>query len=124
LGVVIYAPLDVILDEHNVLQPDLMFVAQGRRSIIQRRGIFGAPDLVIEIASPGTERRDREQKKELYARFGVREYWLVDHTDRSIQVLALEGNAYVEHSLAVAKGHVTSRVLKGFKVKVSDVFLK
>jgi Uma2 family endonuclease len=124
LGEVFSAPFDVILAKGNVVQPDLLFVAESRLSIVQERGVFGAPDLVVEIISPGSIQRDRDEKKALYARFGVREYWLVDHDQQSVEVLALDEGKYVLHSSAtvVEREFVTSRVLKGLKVKASDVF--
>ena len=73
LGKVAFAPLDVVLDPHNTVQPDLIFVAKANEGIIQRRGIFGVPDLLVEVVSPSSQRRDRYQKKQLYARFGVKE---------------------------------------------------
>src|SRR4051794_33281526 len=66
LGRVLIAPFDVILDSENIVQPDLIFVAERNVSIIQRRGIFGVPDLLIEIISPFSVRTDRYEIKELY----------------------------------------------------------
>lgn len=78
LGEVYYAPLDVILADDNVLVPDLIFVSRARQESFSRRGLEGAPDLVVEILSPSTRARDQGQKRRIYARFGVRELWLVD----------------------------------------------
>ena len=75
LGDVFAAPLDVHLSDTNVLQPDILFVSNERSHIIGETNIHGAPDLVIEIASQSTEERDRGVKQELYALFGVLEYW-------------------------------------------------
>ena len=73
LGRLLVSPVDVVLDAENVVQPDLVFVATRNLGIIQRRAIFGSPDLVVELVSPSSVRRDRYTKMELYARFGVKE---------------------------------------------------
>src|SRR6185295_2269550 len=67
LGEVFYAPVDVVFDPENTVQPDLVFIAAAYTSIIQRRAIFGIPDLIIELISPSSVRRDRYEKKALYA---------------------------------------------------------
>jgi Uma2 family endonuclease len=77
LGWVFTAPLDVYLSEHNILQPDVLFVSGAREAILAEDGIRGAPDLVVEIVSESSARRDAIQKRRVYATAGVREYWLV-----------------------------------------------
>ncbi len=93
-GLVLCAPMDVVLSDHTVLQPDLLYIAKERRAIVQRR-IEGPPDLVIEILSPGTERRDRLAKLDLYARYGVSEYWIVDPTAELFEFLLNDEGRYV-----------------------------
>ena len=122
LGEVFIAPLDVIFDAANTAQPDVMFIAKANAGIVQERGIFGAPDLVVEIVSPGSIRRDRYEKQALYARFGVKEYWILDHKNRALEVLTLDGAQYRVHSSAEETGAVASKVLRGLKVKLSDLF--
>ncbi len=78
LGEIIAAPCDVKLDQHDIVQPDLLFIARERLHIIGDKYIDGAPDLLVEVLSPTTRRRDRTRKADLYARAGVREYWLAD----------------------------------------------
>lgn len=78
LGSVFYAPLDVVLSDENVVQPDILFISKERDNIIKEENIQGPPDLVVEIISPSTAERDRSLKKALYGKFGVREYWIVD----------------------------------------------
>jgi len=87
LGVVAIAPLDVILDPaaNLVVQPDVLFVAKERRPII-RNQVWGAPDLVVEVLSLGTERRDRLDKIALYRQYGVRECWLVDFVETALLI--------------------------------------
>lgn len=78
LGRVYHAPIDVILARTTVVQPDLTYIAKSREPIITERAIEGPPDLVIEILSSSSVRRDRGKKVTLYARFGIRHYWVVD----------------------------------------------
>lgn len=78
LGRVFLSPLDVYLDDVNVLQPDLVYVSKANEDLIEEDGIHGAPDLVIEIVSPSTAQLDKRSKRKVYARAGVKEMWLVD----------------------------------------------
>lgn len=78
LAQVINAPIDVIFDDLNVVQPDLVIVSTARASLITERAVEGAPDVLVEILSPSSIDRDRQLKLRLYERFGVREYWIVD----------------------------------------------
>jgi len=80
------SPIDVVLSDHTILQPDLIYVSKSRRGIVKRR-VEGAPDLVIEILSQPNSRRDRIDKLNLYAEFGVAEYWIVDPEGRSFDFL-------------------------------------
>jgi Uma2 family endonuclease len=93
-GRLFVAPLDVHLVDHSVVQPDLLYVSAARREILRER-VEGAPDLVVEILSPGTARRDRGQKLALYADSDVREYWIVDALERQIEFLGNEGGRFV-----------------------------
>ncbi len=94
LGVVYIAPFDVILEETSIVVPDLLFVAQDRVGIVTDRGVRGAPDLIVEILSPGTARRDRVEKAKLYARHGVGHYWLADPEARILEVYELTEGQY------------------------------
>jgi Uma2 family endonuclease len=82
------APFDVILAETTIVQPDIIFVPNDRLGIFSSRGAEGAPTLVIEILSPSTARIDRGTKLQLYARYGVPYYWIVDPGRRAIEVYA------------------------------------
>ncbi len=94
LGEVLQAPIDVILDETTIVQPDLVFVAKAQITIITSRAIEGSPQLMIEILSPATARRDRVTKATIYARFGIEHYWIVDPAAKQIEVYELAGGAY------------------------------
>ena len=99
LGLVLYAPLDVILSdrpgETTILQPDIIFLDRERLGLISHRAIEGPPTLAIEILSPSTAVIDRVRKRELYARYGVPNYWLVDLEARDIEACLLRAGRYV-----------------------------
>ncbi len=122
LGKVYHAPLDVVLDQHNVVQPDLLYVSRQRRGIITDPNIQGAPDLVVEIISPATADWDRGKKRALYARFGTRELWLVDPADRSIEVATLEDAKFRTTQVYHPGDTLASRLLPGFSLDVAGLF--
>ena len=94
LGSVFIAPLDVILSEHDIVEPDLIFVSRERASIITEKNIQGSPDLLVEIVSPSSVERDTRDKRNIYARCGVPFYWMVDTQQRSMIELQLVEGAY------------------------------
>lgn len=94
LAEVYNAPIDVVFDDHNVVQPDLAIVSSTRASMITARAIEGPPDVVVEILSPSTLDRDRLLKKRLYERFGVREYWVVDPQHGFVEAHRLGSSGY------------------------------
>jgi Uma2 family endonuclease len=85
-GVLLIAPMDVVLAVDNVLQPDLLYISNERHEIINERNVGGAPDLAVEVLSDGTRRKDEQVKRGVYERFGVVEYWIVEPTRESIKV--------------------------------------
>ena len=122
LGEVIDAPLDVYLSDEDVFQPDIAFISNERLDIIHPDGVHGAPDLVIEVLSPSTERRDLILKRERYEMFDVREYWLADTIGKTITVLRLR-NGVFEHIGAFTEGMtVETPLIPGLVVDVSEVF--
>ncbi|MBI4610413.1 MAG: Uma2 family endonuclease [Candidatus Rokubacteria bacterium] len=94
LGEVLFSPIDCILSDITIVQPDIVYLETGRLSAISARGIEGPPTLVIEILSPSTAQIDRGAKFQLYARHGVPYYWIVDLEARSIEAYSLSGGAY------------------------------
>ncbi|MCY2984413.1 MAG: Uma2 family endonuclease [Planctomycetota bacterium] len=96
LGVVINAPVDLQLGEHDIVQPDLVFVSHARRWIMTPSRIKGIPDLVVEILSPSNSEHDTKLKRSLYESFGVPEYWIVFPDDHQLLQLVLAGGVYVE----------------------------
>jgi Uma2 family endonuclease len=121
LGKVFVAPFDVVLDSENTVQPDLIFVATANLDIIKPRAIFGTPDLLVELISPSSVRRDRYDKKELYARFGVKEYWIGDPANKSLEILSLKDGRYELHCAAEVQGKLTSLVLAGLEFDLTEI---
>ena len=121
LGKVFFAPVDVVLDAENTVQPDIVFIAAANAGIIQRRAIFGTPNLLVELVSPSSVRRDRYDKKELYARFGVKEYWIGDPANKALEILTLKAGHYELHCCAEEKGKLVSLVLAGLEFDLSQI---
>jgi Uma2 family endonuclease len=94
LGEVFVAPVGLILDEENGLQPDLVYVGRERAGILTRRGIRGVPHMVTEVLSPGTAARDRGVKMRRYAAAGVPHYWIVNPAERTLEVFELRDGEY------------------------------
>jgi Uma2 family endonuclease len=121
LGRVLPAPTGIRLAPDNLLIPDIIFIAQDRLHVIGPRTVDAAPDLVVEILSPGTRQRDLTVKRALHARFGVQEYWIVDPAARTVTVLALAGDRFAPVPHAEG-GAIVSRVLPGIDLALDDVF--
>ena len=122
LGQLLIAPTDVVLSEEDVVQPDILFIAQERLDILTEKNVRGAPDLVVEILSPATAERDLVIKKKLYEKFGVREYWIVDLGAKSIEVLQMTDEGFKTLRVYTQDTHLTSSLLKNFSLAVGDVF--
>lgn len=122
LGEVFDAPIGVRLTDDDVLEPDLVVVLQAHADRIGKQVIEGAPDLVVEVLSPGTAKRDLGLKREQYQAAGVPEYWIVDPESRSIEVLMLDGGRYARSGLFRVADTLTCRLLPGFELELTDVF--
>ncbi len=112
LGEVYLAPLDVVLDDQNVVQPDILFVCRERSLAITPLFINGPPDLVVEVLSPSNADFDRTTKRRAYAAAGVPEIWYVDPMDDSIEVFRLGAD----------RAYILVRRLSGADVLVSESF--
>ncbi len=121
LGKTGLAPLDMVLTSRRAVQPDVVFISNKRLEIIKER-IMGAADLVAEVLSPESRRRDRIDKRDLYEQHGVREYWLIDPEARTVEVLHLEGGVYQLVGRWHPREQARSRLLEGFEVPVSALF--
>ena len=122
LGKLYFAPTDVILSDTEVVQPDLLFISKEREHIRTPANIQGAPDLIVEILSPSSARRDWGYKRELYAKHEVKEYWIVDPTNRVVFVMLLNDGVLDLEATYGEGDTVTSSTLEGFIVDVVDLF--
>ena len=121
-GHVRMAPLDVHLSEYDLTQLDILFVSIDRASIITAANIQGAPDLVVEIPSPSTERFDRGYKRTMYARNGVREYWLVDPAGETVEVMTAAEEGFVTESIYQRDRILVSPLLPGLSIELNRIF--
>ena len=121
LGEVLFAPMDVNLDEHNVVQPDLMFISIKRNNIIKRK-IMGAPDFVAEIISGGTQNTDEDFKKYLYGKHGVLEYWIVHPTEEYVLVHHNESQEMKLVQTAQKGDTISSKAIEGLELAVEKIF--
>ena len=123
LGEVLPAPVDVILDRdaNLVVQPDIVFVAADRAEIVSDR-IHGAPDLVVEVLSPHPRIGRLHEKVEWFARYGVKECWLVDLTRRQIAVLVFAGGRVATRGLFLGSDRVASTLLPELRLTPTDLF--
>lgn len=120
--VILTAPLDVILSRTNVLQPDVVMVRRDRMDIVTMRGIEGAPDLVVEVLSPGSRRRDRVRKMPIYAKHGVPEYWIIDPESRTLEQFVLSDGKYELNELFEEDDVVASERLPCVSYRVGELF--
>jgi Uma2 family endonuclease len=120
---VYFAPLDVVFGDATALQPDLIFVREENREILQEQ-IRGVPDLVVEVLSPSTVKMDRGLKMETYARFGVPEYWIADPEAESIEVYRIDRDAgrYRHEGNHGAGAPATTPLLPALSVDPADLF--
>jgi Uma2 family endonuclease len=125
-GRLLFAPSDVVFTQYNVIQPDLLYFTEARRHLVQLdTPTDAAPDLTVEVISPGTSTHDRGRKQAMCARFGVREYWIVDPFDETIEIFVLEGHAYrlaETAGLADLALPLMSPTIAGLRVSASRIF--
>lgn len=123
LGVVCVSPVDVVLDKDKalVVQPDVFFISNDRMAIV-RDQVWGPPDLVVEVASPGTVRYDRTTKIGWYRQYGVRECWLIDVKKRMVTILTLVATGEGASRTFTGDGQVESAVLPEFRTAAREFF--
>lgn len=121
-GRVYVAPFDVVLSDTDVVEPDLLFVSNERAHRVTAANVQGAPDLVVEILSPSSAKRDRTFKRALYARHGVSEYWIVDTETRTVAVLLLRDAGFETAGTYDEGETLPSPTLPGFALEVADLF--
>ncbi len=124
LGRLYVAPADVLLSENDIVQPDLLFVSQARARILTEKNVQGPPDLVIEVLSPSTRRRDEGIKLERYELLGVQEYWIVDPEREVARVYRRSGERLLKAAEITeeAGGLLASPLLPGLEIPLSEIF--
>jgi len=122
IGVILDAPIDVYLSETETYQPDIIFISKERLTIIGEKKIEGAPDLVVEILSPATAYYDLRHKMQVYETSGVREYWIVDPVEKTVELYENAGGVFSIFSKAREKGSVRSKLLQGFEIDLVKIF--
>jgi Uma2 family endonuclease len=122
LGIVLTAPFDVELSFSNVVQPDVIVLLKENSHRYISSRIVGAPDLVIEVTSPGTSRYDRKQKSRAYAQAGVKEYWIVHPLEHTVEVFVLEAGKYCSVGVFSGEQTIPSQVIPHFPVQVQQFF--
>ena len=121
-GKISIAPMDVRLADDTVVQPDVLYVSSDPADRIGEQEIEGAPDLVMEVVSPATSYRDVFDKKRLYEKHGVREYWIVDPDSETVEVHALTDETYTLHQRCVEEGTAASALLDDFAIDLTNLF--
>lgn len=122
-GIALAAPLDIVFDEHDVLQPDVVFFRAERRHLVQPRVVTrAAPDIAVEVLSPSTAAVDRGRKMGLFARYGVPEYWIADPMRPQLEVYVFADGAYEQAQVALPGDTVRSVLLPDLTLPVAGVF--
>jgi len=121
-GFMVSAPMDVKFDDGNVLQPDVLYISAERKREIVKDRIEGAPDLVIEILSPSNAYYDLRQKKDIYEKYGVKEYVIVDPIALSFELYILKDSVYHLHQKAEKTEKLNSILLPGLSFDLSKIF--
>jgi len=122
LGEILEAPCDVVLSDENVVQPDILFVRKERAGIIGENNLQAAPDIMIEILSEGTRRKDLEVKRKIYAGFGAPEYWIVDPMADTVEVLVWSELGYIRAGFYGKSDRLSSPLLPELNLPLHKVF--
>ncbi len=123
IGQAFFAPIDVFFDKYNNTQPDILFIKKERTFIIDlENGIMGAPDLIVEIISPSSIKMDRFDKRELYKKFAVKEYWIIDPKNQTVEIHVFKDDDYTLHQFLEIEGVVDSTIMQGLVFDIKNIF--
>ncbi len=122
VGAVLFSPIDVLLSEETVVQPDIVFIQSERLGIVGDKAITAAPDFIIEILSDSSRRTDYVPKRKLYAKHGVREYWIVDPAVERVEIFVQESGDLVKKAEHTTGDVSSLEVLPGFSVAIRAIF--
>lgn len=121
-GLLLSAPMDVKMDDDNIFQPDILYISESRKAELVKERIEGAPDMIIEILSPSNAYYDLRQKKDIYEKYGVKEYIIVDPMQQNAETYVIENGVYVLKQKAGKTGQLLSTVLPGLVFDLSKIF--
>jgi Uma2 family endonuclease len=123
-GEAFVAPLDVVLTDDSIVQPDVIVVTAVRSACVGEKNINGAPDIVIEVISDGSRRSDEIVKRKLYERHGINEYWIADPAIDVVKIYRRSGDVFIRAAEISAEtgGELTSPLLPGFALDVNVIF--
>ena len=124
IGRIVIAPYDVHIDPHNTFQPDLMYVSNDRLHILEQLAATGAPDVVIEILSDSTRRRDLNEKLPVYGANGVREIWIVDLDAATVTIHSGDGDTSTPVRTFAASDTLTSDAMPGVAIDLAPIFTR
>ena len=122
IGKIYDAPFDVYLSDVNVYQPDILFLAKKHYGLETKQGLRGGPDLVVEILSPETSELDLGVKREVYARCGVEELWIIDPENPGISIFHLQKNAETPVKVVASSGEWSTTLFPGLNIEAEAVF--
>lgn len=120
--IIFIAPIDLILSEFDVRQPDIAMLHRNKINIVTNRGIEGSPDLIVEVLTPSSIKRDREDKKNVYAKFGIKEYWLIDPILHTLEQYILKDGRYILHEVYMDDQTVNSSHITCASFSVNEIF--
>ncbi len=115
------SPIELYLDEHNVFEPDVLYMSPNSKCEVKGKRLEGAPELIVEVLSPSTAKYDKREKYATYEQHGVQEYWIVDPVHELIDVWALDGGKFVHQGAYSTDDTFKSQVLKA-DVEVKTLF--
>jgi Uma2 family endonuclease len=120
-GKAFISPIEIYLDEHNIYEPDVLYLTPDTTCVVGEKRLTGAPDLVVEVLSPSTAKFDRQEKYKAYEKHGVREYWIVDAVHEVLEVWTLQNKAFTRQGAYGTADTFQSQVL-GTSVELKQIF--
>jgi len=124
IGALFVAPMDVVLSDFDVVEPDLLFIASEHASIITEKHIMGAPDWVVEILSVSSRKTDEMIKKKLYEQYGIQEYWIIDPELQMVKIYRMTDTKYIRTAEISCEGNelLTTPLLPGMEIQLTEIF--
>jgi len=121
-GEILSAPFDVILSDNDIVVPDIVYVSQKNIHLLTEENIKGIPDLIIEILSPSHRKRDRILKRDLYEKYGVREYWLIDPDKEQVEIYTFSCDRFLPPTVYNRDQVIKTEIIPGLEIDVKGIF--